>query len=328
MLLSIRYRSLTAPLLANPAIELGGMVGGSKHQLMVQATGACRQAILPWVMVDVNQEPVVEQARAAIAQAAQAGIHLPFVCKPDMGCRGSGVKLIKNTQQLTDVFAAYPVGVALVCQQLATHEPEVGIFYVRHPAQAQGEVASLTFKQTPSVVGDGVCTLGQLVAKDPRAAQLLNLYQERNQADWQRVLAAGERYRLLFSASHCRGAVFTDAREHITPALTAAVNHLMAGLPQFYYGRLDVKYADLAALKAGCTLEIIEINGASSESIHIWDGRARLGDAIKTLLWQYRTLFVLGVYQKKLGLKPPGLRALIKAWQKERALMRHYPATD
>lgn len=326
--LSMRYRSLTLPLIANPTIPLAGMVGGSKDLLMSQATGACKDAILPWVLHTVSNAPVADQSAALIASAAVKGITLPFVCKPDMGCRGAGVKLIREAGQLTHTLSAYPIGAALVCQKLASYEPEVGIFFVRHPQHATGQIASLTIKHTPSVIGDGHSTLRELVERDPRAGQRLHLYAARNVNDWERVLPEHEVHRLLFSASHCRGAVFEDARSLITDELSMSINRIMADLPEFYYGRLDVKFKDLKALQAGHSLEIVEINGASSESIQIWDKNARLRDAIRTLLWQYRTLFKIGAYLRQQGHATPGIKSLLSHWLLERRLTRFYPETD
>ena len=73
---------------------------------------------------------------------------------------------------------------------------------------------------------------------------------------------------------------------------------------------------------------IIEINGASSESIHIWDRNAGLGASIKTLLQQYSTLFKLGHANRERGHKAPGLGALIKAWRYESQLVKQYPTND
>lgn len=326
--LSVRYRSLTLPLIANPTIPLAGMVGGSKDQLMSQATGACQEAMLPWVLHTRSDIALAAQSAALIASAAEHGIAFPFVCKPDMGCRGAGVKLIHDAEQLTRALGAYPIGAALLCQRLASYEPEVGIFFVRHPREATGEIVSLTIKHTPSVIGDGRSTLRELVEQDPRAGQLLHLYAARNESDWERVLPEHKVHRLLFCASHCRGAVFEDARSLISAALSEAINSIMAGLPEFYYGRLDVKFKDLEALQAGRSLEIVEINGASSESIHIWDKDARLRDAIRTLLWQYRTLFRIGAYLRERGHTTPGIKSLLSHWLLERRLTRSYPETD
>jgi len=326
--LSLRYRSLTLPLIANPTIPLAGMVGSSKDMLMSQATGVCKDAMLPWVLHTVNDKTVVEQSAALIESAAQQGIILPFVCKPDMGCRGAGVKLIREAGQLAQALSAYPIGAALVCQKLASYEPEVGIFFVRHPQQTSGEIVSLTIKHTPSVIGDGHSTLRELVEQDPRAGQLLHLYAARNENDWERVIPEHDVHRLLFSASHCRGAVFEDARALITDELSMAINRIMADLPEFYYGRLDVKFKDIASLQEGLSLEIVEINGASSESIQIWDKNARLRDAIRTLLWQYRTLFQIGAYLRQQGHTTPGIKSLLSHWLLERRLTRFYPETD
>ena len=326
--LALRHRSLTLPLLANPRLPLAGMVGVAKSTLMEQAVGACREAILPWTRYEATTDPAADQARTCLAQADAAGIELPCVCKPDIGCRGVGVKLVRSPAQLAAVIAAYPPGAALLCQRLSRWAPEAGIFFVREPGSGRGRVVSMTFKYTPVVTGDGRRTLGELVAADARAGPLQHLYRRRNARDWERVLAPGERHRLVFSASHCRGAVFRDARAYITPALERAVTALMAGLPEFHYGRLDVKFPDLDALQEGRGLEILEINGASAESIHIWDRDARLREAWATLLWQYRTLFRLGAAQRRRGHRPPGPVALWRHWQRERRLSRAYPDTD
>lgn len=204
----------------------------------------------------------------------------------------------------------------------------MGIFYVRDPRSGRGEISSMAFKYLPHVTGDGTHTLGQLVAMDERAGKLQHLYQPRNRDNWQRVLAKGERYRLVFSASHCRGAVFRDARDCVTPELTRAIHEILTDLPEFHYGRLDVKFSSLEALQQGRDIEIVEINSASSESIHIWDGDISLAEAVRSLLWQYRTLFHLGAYQLEQGRRPPGLLALLRHWRLERRLSRHYPETD
>jgi hypothetical protein len=102
----------------------------------------------------------------------------------------------------------------------------------------------------------------------------------------------------------------------------------MAGLPEFHYGRLDIKFSDTDSLVQGRNIEIVEINAASSESLHIWDRSARLSTAVSTLLWQYRTLFDLGARNRRRGFRPPSISELLHRWRTERALTRHHPATD
>lgn len=328
IILALRYGSLTLPFLANPSLRLSGMVGVGKTELMNQASGKATKAILPWIAYSVTDRPIWEQAETCIGKAMSKDIVLPFVCKPDIGCRGIGVKLVKTSDQLKDIIATYPKDAILLCQKLAASEAEAGIFYVRDPISETSSIPSMTIKTLPRITGDGVHTLGQLIKMDSRAGQLLFLYQDRHRDHWNKVPDRGEVIRLVFSASHSKGAIFKDARAHVTPALTKAIDEIMKDIPDFYYGRLDVKFPNLAALKAGKELEVVEINGASAESIHIWDKNAKLMDAIKSLMWQYRTLFKIGAFHRKRGKKTPTIRELWHGWRLERRLSHHYPLTD
>ncbi len=326
--LSTRHRSLTLPLLANPGLPLSGMAGVPKSTLFAQAGGECADAILPWFTHSVSGENSTAQASALLRSIEQRGLQLPIVCKPDIGCRGAGVKLIKDLADLAGCLAAYPPGTSVMLQKLSSWEPEAGIFYVRHPDQAEGQVVSLALKYSPYVVGDGKRTLAQLIDADRRAGKLSHLYRERHQAQLSEVIAAGRPYKLVFSASHCRGAIFRDGRDLITPQLTRRINRIMADLPEFHYGRLDIKFPDIAQLQQGRGLEIVEINTASSESLHIWDSNTPFVEAVGSLLFQYRTLFQLGRRNRERGYNTPGIRALLRGWQVERRLQNYYPITD
>ncbi len=328
LVLAIRYRSLTVPLLANPALPLSGMVGVAKSKVFEVAGDSARQWILPWWVYPVSSTDLSAQLRAIATGLQEHGLQYPLVAKPNIGCRGAGVKLLQGSTDLEAYVRAFPAGGAIQFQALAKFEPEAGVFYVRYPGQSHGEITSLTLKYTPYVVGDGRRTLAELVAADPRAGTLLHLYQKRHAQSWQQVVATGEAVRLVFSASHCRGAVFRDGRDYITPELTQALDRLFDDIPGFHYGRLDIKFRDLQSLQAGEDIEIIEINGASAESINIWDRRASLRMAIATLLQQYRTLFKLGVANRKRGHKPPGITALWRAWRYENNLVKQYPHND
>ena len=327
-LLSLWHRSLTLPFLANPDLTLSGMTGVGKSELMAQATGLCKKAILPWVAFDTNQDNAQEQAEKWVETAAEQGITLPFVCKPDIGCRGFGVKLIKDVEQLAANIEIYPQGTSLVCQKLASWEPEVGIFYVKDPVSGQGDVVSMTAKFLPRVTGDGVSTLGELIENDSRGGLLRHQYYERHKKEWDSIPDKGKNVQLVFSASHSKGSIFRDACDYITPELKQSVVAIMDDLPNFYYGRLDVKYADLESLQQGETLEIVEINAASSESTHIWDRNTTFSKAIKTLLWQYRTLFNLGAFHRKNGRTAPSLKTFFRHWRIEKDLGKYYPFTD
>ena len=327
-MLSVWYRSLSLPLLANPAVPLSGMVGVAKSTVFDGAGPFARQWILPWALYQVTELPVSQQRDSVFSCLESAGLSLPVVGKPNVGCRGAGVKLLSNEAELLAYVQGFPVLGVIQFQQLSQWDAEAGVFYVRDPDNGKGSITSLTLKYTPYVLGDGRSKLSELVSKDPRAGALQHLYQERHKAYWSKVLPEGEPYRLVFSASHCRGAVFQDAKELINIKLSQSLDKIFDDIPEFYYGRLDIKFKNCAGLSKGEDFEIIEINGASSESINIWDRRAKLGDAIKTLLQQYGTLFKLGAKNRVRGFKPPGMLALLKAWRLENKLVKQYPKND
>ncbi|MDN3648950.1 D-alanine--D-alanine ligase [Reinekea marina] len=328
LLLSIRHRSLTLPLIANPNLPLSGMVGVPKSELLAQAGPLLNAHILPWFTYTVSTHPISEQIDSIEAKLQARKLAYPFVCKPDIGCRGAGVKLIHSADQLSNCLSCYPAGANCMIQQLADYEPEAGVFYVREPGQTTGKIISLALKYSPYIVGDGQHTLAQLIDQDRRARELKHLYEKRHQDSWEKIIPKGEPYKLVFSASHCRGAVFKDAAQFITPELTLAIDSLMQDLPDFHYGRLDIKFKDSSSLQAGKTLQVVEINTASSESLHIWDANTSFSQAISSLLFQYKTLFRIGSLIRKQGIKTPTIGELVRRWRLEKELTLTYPETD
>lgn len=328
LVLSIRYRSLSLPLLANPAVFLSGMVGVSKSAVFDAAGMQARKWILDWISYELTDQPVDEQLARLEELIGRSSFTYPLVAKPELGCRGIGVKLMQDSKQLLAFLENFPPGSCIQLQRLSEWEPEAGIFYVRYPDKQRGEIFSLALKYTPYVVGDGERTLKELIAADPRAGELMSLYESRHRHHWDTVPEKGKPQRLIFAASHSRGAIFREASDYITDALSQTLDKIFADIPGVYYGRLDVKFRDMEALMRGEDFDIIEINGASSESINIWDRNTGFSAAVKTLLMQYSILFRLGYQNRKLGHKTPGLPALIRAWRKETKLLKSYPQND
>lgn len=328
LVLSLYYRSLSLPLIANPNISTGGMVGYSKSGLLEQAAPVAHESLLNWITHTISEQPLSVQLTQIMDALADNHLSLPIVAKPDLGCRGVGIKLINNEAELKTCLAHYPRNSALMLQELAEWEPEAGIFYVRHPGESQGKIISLALKYTPYVVGDGKSTLRELLLADERAKQVIHLYIERHQDKLDDVIAQGQPFRLIFAASHSHGAIFSNGKQYITRTLTARLDEIMSSLPEFYYGRLDVKFNSVESLMQGREIAIIEINGTASESLHIWDKETKLTEAWSVLLKQYRTLFRIGAMNRQRGYTPPGILSLWKAWRYEQLLSSYYPTTD
>lgn len=325
--LAIRYRGLTLPLNSNPGIHLSGMVGESKEDIFSMAKGKAKEKMPPWCVLSGWDSP--EDAEFQARQMMQKyELDYPIVAKPDIGCRGAGVRIVRSARELKDYIAVFPREGKVILQQLVPYEAEAGIFYIRQPGEKKGRIFSITLKYPPYVIGNGKDTLRKLIENDDRAGQLTQLYFKRHYQHLEQVLPEGQPFRLTFAGSHSRGCIFRDGREFITPELEAAFDEVADGLPEYYYGRIDIRFRDINSLMNGENYYILEVNGASSEAAHIWDSRSTLKEVYRVLFYQYRTLFHLGWLNRRRGFRPPSLKQLLHAWKHERKLVYRYPDTE
>ena len=325
--LSIRYRSFSLPLISNPKINLSGMVGESKSEIFSLAEGEALSRIAPWCLLQSWDTPEAALFEARSKMKAN-GLSFPLVGKPDMGCRGAGVQVIRSERELYGYIQSFPVTGKIVLQKLVPWEAEAGIFYIRYPGETKGRIFSITLKYPPYVIGNGKDTLRKLIENDPRAGQLTHLYFNRHEDVLEEVLLEGQSFRLAFAGSHSRGAIFRDGRDFITPSMAKAFDKVADGLPEFCYGRIDIRFRDIKSLMNGENYYILEVNGASSEAAHIWDCRSRLREVYRVLFYQYRTLFKLGAINRRRGFRPPSIFKLYQAWKQERQLVKLYPDTE
>lgn len=326
--LSLRYGGLSLPTIANPRLPKGGLVGESKRETLEELGEEGLSHLAPYTTLTRSSASAEEDGDLAQRRMAEAGLAFPLVAKPDLGCRGIGVKLICNREDLVAYLAAFPEGLELMLQELVTAEGEAGIFYVRLPGDPKGRIFSLTLKYSAYVKGDGHKTLRDLILADPRAARISEIYFERHAAQLDTVIPKGATFRLSFTRNHCRGAIFRDGQAYITPEMTRAFDRIAQEIPEFYFGRFDVRFDSLAALQRGEDFTIVEFNGAGSEALHIWDGRMPLWRAYRDLLQQYALLYKIGHLNRKRGYKPMPFRELIRLYREQLRLDGSLPLTD
>ena len=328
--LMLRYRGLLLPTVANPSFPGGGFYGESKAEILTLAMTHVPEWVAPFITIDrpPGDLPVNDEAEAALATLRDAGLSLPVVAKPDLGCRGAGVKLVRTKDDLRAYLEAFPRGARLLLQRLVPFEGEAGIFYCRRPGEAKGRIISITLKYFPYVTGDGQRSLRELILDDPRAGPLAHLYLHRHTARLEQVPAAGETIRLAFAGSHSRGAIFRNGTHLVTPEMEARFDEIARRLPEFHFGRFDVRFERFIDVQRGHGFTMVEVNGAGAESTHIWDRRTRLVQAWRDLMRQYRWLFEIGYANRARGFRPMSLAAFKRDYQREKALTPLYPATD
>ena len=309
--LAARHRSVRAPLLANPGIEGGGLVGESKWRIHTSFREG--GAFLPATIFVPEQEAREAALARATAFAREHGF--PLVGKPDVAERGRGVQRIHDEDDLGAYLSARDEDVLL---QVFVPGIELGVFYVRHPARAQGEVFAIVRKELPSVTADGRRTVGELVLGDDRAVAMAATYRENVAARWTEIPEDGEEVPLVQIGTHSRGAVFLDGGNLRTPALAARIEDIARDLPGFFFGRLDLRAPDEEAVRAGRGLGLLEVNGLTAEAAHFYDPTYGVLDAYRWLFRQWRIAFEIGSENRRRGGVPPTLREISALWRRGR----------
>ena len=291
--LCLKHRcSLSVIIKANPAFELGGLPFTPKDRILDRFIE--KKKIIPYQLIPHDAQTKSKKSddtshlekNRALAFDFASRVSFPLVIKPNVSHRGIEVKLVKDRQALQEHLQQQKWDYLLQEYDDAHHE--FGIFYMRVPGlDNQGSIVSLTEKVIPEVTGDGKSTLHQLILKSNFINKKLLLKETADKAS--RVLKAGQKDLISIVAAHNRGAVFYDRRQWITAKLCKAVEKF-CHIKGFHFGRLDVKVKSQSALQNG-EFRVIEVNGVTSEFIHIWDPAYTFSQGIKDLLRQWQLVF-------------------------------------
>ena len=323
--LALRYQSLTLPTIANPAITAGGLVGEGKLEYFDGMGPIALSATAAYCAVSTHKGYTGSELRELMRGA---GLCFPVIAKPDLGLCGYGVRLIANRGELRDYLLAFPGDEMVVLQQYLPQQGEAGIFYMRDPDAAAGRIIGLAFRYFPRVTGDGRHTIAKLMALKPRTQRLLRSSKHEPCHDPDRVPPAGEVVRLATIGSTRVGGVYRDARVHITPQLTRAIDAIAKDMPAFYFGRFDVRFDSLHELCAGRAFSIMEVNGAGSEAIQAWDPSVGMLAGFRMIFKKQRILFAIGNAMRRKGFKPLGVLSLAKLNHRQNSLIGRYPPSN
>jgi len=322
--LSIIYRSVSLPSAINPAILAGGMVGEGKldyFETMGPHALACTAAFTSIV----NQGP--EGMTGALAALSAAGLAYPIIAKPDIGWCGFGVRLVRSDIELKTYLTLFPRHERIILQRFVSHEGEAGLYYVRRPGEPKGHVTGILLRHFPRVQGDGVRSIAELIAANPRLCRLGRDGLSEPCCDVADIPAAGKIVRLSTIGSTRVGGLYEDATPIISAGMTAALDTIAQDMTDFHVGRFDVRYDTLDLLRAG-DFTIIEVNGAGSEAVHAWDPKFTLREAYAIVFAKQRMLFEIGDTMRRRGHRPIGLSKLAQLHFRQQRLIKRYPMSN
>jgi hypothetical protein len=300
--LGIKHRSFTVFTAANPGIGAGGgLVGESKSEILAGLSGA-GDRVATWILL--NQVKPTERLAAAKQFASTHGY--PVVLKPDVGERGAGVVIAKNADEIAGVLSKQTE--ALIVQAYVPGV-EYGVFYYRHPEAAHGEILAITDKRMVGVTGDGRRTLEELILADERTVCMAGFFLKMLGARLDEIPRAGECVTLTELGTHCRGALFLDGTQLLTPKLHAEVERVSRTFTGFYFGRYDVRADSEQAFRRG-EFKVIELNGLTSEATSIYDPRHSVWFGWRMLFKQWRLAFEIGEANRARGARALAVREI------------------
>jgi membrane protein DedA with SNARE-associated domain/pimeloyl-ACP methyl ester carboxylesterase len=306
--LALKHRSLTLFTAANPSFPAGGgFVGESKIEIL-RGLGGAGEAVAKAELI-AHSANITERIAQAKGFMTENQLRFPVVLKPNVGERGAGVKIIRSEAEIAEFLHAFSGDT--IIQEYAPG-PEFGVFYYRCPNAERGRIFAITEKRFPTVTGDGVSTLEELILNDERAVCMARFYCDRHADHLSKIPAAGERVQLVEIGTHSRGSLFLDGGWARTDALEAAIERVSQNFAGFYFGRYDIRVPSLEDFKSGKNLKVIELNGVTSEATSIYDPKNSVFTAWRVLCEQWRIAFEIGAQNRARGAEPASVSELIR----------------
>jgi len=274
---SLYFRSLTYFSVANPQIYLGGMLDERKSDIYQHVP----KQYLP-------QTLLCPPDKAITAGEILKKFNLPVIIKPNVGFRGFMVKKIDTQEELIEVLKEFRNKEMLV-QDFVSLPHEYSVMYFRIDEKRFG-VSSLVEKHLPVVIGDGRSTVMELIKKMNNPFLNQEWIFKKNATDLERVMDIDERYYVDYVGNYARGSKFENLNHLIDNQLIRAVHAFYERIEGMHFCRMDIKAASMQDLKNG-KFKLLEINGAKSEPLHIYDPRMSWWSILKTTHVHWTTLF-------------------------------------
>lgn len=285
--LALKAKNIVFFSATNPAIKHSGNGSESKFKTLQLIPKEYKP-----ISIYIKSQDVITHT---LHQLKQNNIQYPLIVKPDIGFRGLLVQKINNETELLNYLSNYK-DINLIIQELITFKNECGLFYHRFPEEEYGKITSITLKEYVSVIGDGISTLKILIKNHKRAKLYIDLLFELHKNNLDFILPKGEKKVLNSIGNHSKGTQFINGNHLISKKLEKSIDTIFKQIPNWYYGRLDIKYNNFEELIQLKNFKVIEINGIISEPTHIYDPeKINYFDALKeirkhwTLMYQIAT---------------------------------------
>lgn len=303
--LALKSKSLVFFSITNPAIKHSGNGYESKFETLK--------------LIPPKQKPISifiqknECLNTVLNKIKEKNLHYPLIIKPDIGFRGLLVKQLKTEKDLTQYLSKNNC-IDLILQEFISYKNECGIFYYRLPNSEKGYITSITLKKFLTVIGDGKSSLLNLIKNDERAFHYLELLTELHNNKLYSIPLKNEEVVLNVIGNHSKGTQFINGNHLISRDLEKSIDSFMKEIPDFYYGRLDIKYNSIDNVIKKQEFKVLEINGIIAEPTHIYDAsKGTYFKALKAIREHWKIISEITKQNKKNGFNYETISCFIKS---------------
>ncbi len=262
---------------------------------------------------------LIQKGNLNKALEATEAIEYPLIAKPNVGERGIWVKKINDQRELEVYVQTCPVNFLL--QELINLPVELGVFFIKYPGQA-GRVTSIVRKDFLMVTGDGCASVNELLLANERAVLTAGLKSDTLREIKNYRPRRGESMLIEPIGNHCRGTKFLNDSDKIDDELHKVFNTLASEIPDFYFGRFDIRCKSMGDLKKLKNFKIIELNGAGSEPSHIYQPGYSLWKAYRDIFWHLNVLAEISRLNHKNGVPYWSFKRGYKMWRRHQKYNR------
>jgi hypothetical protein len=290
--LCIKARSLWFFTPSNPSITFGGFIGETKREIYNQLpAGTYPKSI--YISPAISFLEVSSLLR-------ESDLSFPLVVKPDVGQMGLMFRRIESLDQLRQYHSV--MSVDYIIQELIRYPIEVSVFYYRYPNEAKGRITGFLRKESMQVVGDGQCTLRELIMRYPRAQFRRKEMFAKHESKLDSIIAAGETYYLSHALNLSRGGKLINLEHEKDERLLKVFDDISHYAKNFYYGRYDIRCESIEDLKCGRNFSILEYNGCGAEPHHVYGNGNSLFRACKILVDHWIILYKISMQNYREGI--------------------------
>lgn len=291
MWITIRTRSFFFFTAANPGMEFGGLLGGSKYKILQR---------IPAAYIPKTYQQAAGISKVDFLNTLKTeGLKYPFILKPEVGERGFLVELISNERELDHYLTTAKVD--FMVQEYINYPIELGVFYYRHPGEQKGTVSSVVMKELLSVKGDGQCSVQELMQQDERAKLYVTELVRKRDPKLKIIPLQGEKVQIVPIGNHCRGTTFFNANHLINDQLIQVFDSISQQIDGYYFGRYDLRCKSLEDLYNGNGIKILELNGANSEPAHIYHPGNSILNGYRDILFHLKVLKKISLENHQFG---------------------------